>query len=57
MPDTLLDITVPCAPYGEIAELLTDWYGELSDWITFPMPDDPTRDAAAAEVIARLQSG
>jgi len=57
VPDALVDAIVPCAPYGEIAELLTDWYGELSDWITFPMPDDPTCDAEAAEVIARLKAG
>jgi probable F420-dependent oxidoreductase len=56
VPDALVDVTVPCARYAEIDGVLTDWYGELSDWITFPMPDDPTCDAAAAEVIARLKS-
>ncbi len=57
VPDSLLDATVPSAPYAEIAELLEDWYGELSDWITFPMPDDPACDTAAAKVISRLRSG
>ncbi len=56
IPDTLLDATVPSAPYDEIAEVLAEWYGEMSDWITFPMPDDPTLDPKAAEVIARLKS-
>ncbi|MGE4605183.1 MAG: TIGR03617 family F420-dependent LLM class oxidoreductase [Myxococcota bacterium] len=57
VPDSLVDATVPSAPYAEIAERLTDWYGELSDWITFPMPDDPACDDAAADVITRLKSG
>jgi probable F420-dependent oxidoreductase len=57
IPDTLLDATVPSAPYPQIAGLLEEWYGDISDWITFPMPDDPAYDDDAARVIARLRAG
>ena len=56
VPDALVDATIPSAPYAQIAEVLVDWYGDLSQWITFPMPADPTWDGAAADVIARLKT-
>jgi probable F420-dependent oxidoreductase len=55
IPDSLLDATVPTAPYEEIAETLKQWYGGLSDWITFPVPGDPSWDADAASVLERLR--
>ncbi len=55
MTDEMLDTFVPAAPYGEVADVLRDRYGELSDWITFPMPADPARDAACREAIAALK--
>jgi probable F420-dependent oxidoreductase len=53
--DAMLDAFAPSAPYAEIADVLQDWYGDLTDWITFPMPADPAHDADAAPVIARLR--
>ena len=41
----------------EIADVLAEWYDELTDWLTFPMPADPARDRDAAAVIARLREG
>ena len=55
--DPMLDTFAPTGRYGEIADVLTEWYAGLTDWITFPMPDDPGRDADAARVIARLREG
>lgn len=55
IPDDLLDATVPSAPYAQIAETLKQWYGELSDWITFPVPDDPGWDREAARALERLR--
>ena len=55
MTDEMLDTFVPTAPYGEVADVLRDRYGELSDWITFPMPADPARDAACRKAIAALK--
>ena len=55
--DEMLDVFVPTAPYGEIADVLRERYAELSDWITFPMPDDPARDASARKAITALQQG
>jgi len=56
IPDGLVDAIVPSAPYAEIADVLIEWYGDLSDWITFPMPPDPACDGAAAQVIAQLKA-
>jgi alkanesulfonate monooxygenase SsuD/methylene tetrahydromethanopterin reductase-like flavin-dependent oxidoreductase (luciferase family) len=56
IPEALLDATVPSAPYPEIAATLEAWYRELSDWITFPMPDDPSWDSEASLVVARLRA-
>jgi probable F420-dependent oxidoreductase len=55
--DDLLDAVVPAAPYGEIEAVLRDWYGATTDWLSFPMPDDPRHDAAVARAIDRLRGG
>lgn len=54
--DEMLDAFVPQGTYDEIAQVLQDWYGDLTSWLTFPMPADPADDAAAAVVIARLRA-
>ena len=53
--EDMLDAFVPTAPYGEIADLLRERYEELSDWITFPMPGDPSEDSEVAKVIRALK--
>ena len=53
--EAMLDAFAPSAAYGEIAELLGEWYGGLTGWIPFPVPADPGHDAEAARAIARLQ--
>jgi probable F420-dependent oxidoreductase len=53
--DEMLDTFAPTGSYDEIADVLRDWYADLTDWITFPMPADPAQDADAARVIARLR--
>jgi probable F420-dependent oxidoreductase len=55
--DEMLATLAPSGTYDQIVDVLREWYAGLTDWITFPMPDDPTHDAAAAEVIAALRSG
>ncbi len=55
--DAMLDAFVPSAPYGEIAAVLREWYGGLSDWIAFPMPEDAADDGAAAAAVAELRGG
>jgi probable F420-dependent oxidoreductase len=54
--DEMLDSFVPQGTYDEIVEILQEWYGKLTNWITFPMPEDPGDDAAAAAVIERLRA-
>lgn len=54
--DEMVETFAPVGSYATIADTLRSWYGELSDWITFPMPDDPAEDPAAARVIADLRS-
>jgi len=53
--DDMLDAFVPTAPYDAIADRLRAWYGELTDWLTFPIPSDPAHDGEAATVIAQLR--
>jgi probable F420-dependent oxidoreductase len=53
--DEVLDAFAPSGRYDEIADVLDRAYGDLTDWITFPMPDDPAQDDAAAGAIARLR--
>jgi probable F420-dependent oxidoreductase len=53
--DAMLDTFAPTGDYGEIAGVLREWYGGLTDWITFPMPADPARDADAAAAVAQLR--
>ena len=55
--DEMLGTFAPIGRYGEIADVLREWYGGLTSWITFPMPTDPTHDDQAATVIKQLQGG
>jgi len=54
--DEMLNTFVPTATYSEIPDVLRSWYGELSTRITFPMPDDPSKDPEAAKAIAKLRT-
>jgi probable F420-dependent oxidoreductase len=54
--DEMLDVFVPTAPYPDIAGVLKEWYGTLTDWIVLPMPADPSHDREVAKVVARLQA-
>jgi probable F420-dependent oxidoreductase len=53
--DAMLEAFSPTAPYAGIADLLGEWYAGLTDWITFPMPADPSHDTEAARVIGKLR--
>ena len=53
--DEMLETFVPSARYGEIPDLLRERYAALTDWLTFPMPEDPARDPEASRAIAALQ--
>ena len=55
--DEMLDVFVPCAPYCEIADVLQEWYGTLTDWIVFPLPADSRHDSRVAQVVAQLHGG
>ena len=53
--DEMLDLFVPSATYGEIADLMRERYEGLSTMINFPLPESPADDAEAAKAIAALQ--
>lgn len=53
--DAMLDALVPCGRYDEIAAVLRGCYGEAATRVTFPVPDDPADDDAAAAAIAALR--
>ena len=50
----MLDVLIPTAPYGEIADVLRERYAGLADNVSFALPDDPALDAEVARVIERL---
>ncbi len=54
--DEMLAKLVPQACYGEIADVLREWYGGLATRISFPLPADPAGDAEIAKVVARLRA-
>jgi probable F420-dependent oxidoreductase len=56
LTDEILDAFVPTAPYGEIAEVLRERYGDISDWITFPTPANSIHDTACRKAIETLRS-
>ncbi len=53
--DAMLDAFVPTGTYGEIAGVMKDAYGSITDTIALPPPTEPGDDAAFAEVLARLR--
>lgn len=52
--DDLLDKVVISGRYDEIAGKLKKNYQGVSDWITFPVPEDPKEDEATASVLRSL---
>ena len=53
--DEMLDAFSPSGRLEEIAEVMRSRYAGLTDWITFPMPEDPAGDAAVSEVLRALR--
>jgi probable F420-dependent oxidoreductase len=53
--DAMLDALVPSGAHAEIADVIASWYGDLTDWISFPPPDDAASDPEVARVVARLR--
>jgi len=53
--DDLLDKVVVSGRYDEIAGKLKNHYQNVSDWITFPIPENTAEDEATASVIKELQ--
>jgi probable F420-dependent oxidoreductase len=54
--DEMLDAFVPSGHYEEIADVLTEEFGDLADSIMISLPDDPAEDRAVAQAIERLQA-
>jgi len=54
--DEMLAKLVPQGCYGEIADVLLEWYGGLATRIAFPLPADPANDAEITKVVARLRA-
>lgn len=52
--DEMLDVLIPTAPYGEIADVLRERYASLADNVSLALPDDPALDTEVARVIQRL---
>ncbi len=55
--DEMLDAFVPSATYENVGGLLEQWYGDLTDTITFPMPEDARDDEDFRQVVAALRGG
>lgn len=57
LTDAMLDVLVPSAPFGHIAELLLERYAGLAEGICLRMPKDPSQDGAFAKVVEALRTG
>lgn len=55
LPDSVLDELTLHGTYAEMPELLTQWYAGTCDGVVLAVPDDPTHDAALAELVARCR--
>ena len=53
--DEMLNTFVPVGTYAEIADIIKQRYQGLATRITFPLPENPEHDNAAAKAIAQLQ--
>jgi hypothetical protein len=56
LTDEMLDTFVPAATYSDIPDVLRERYADISDWITFPMPQDPSKDGLCRKAIEALKS-
>ncbi|MEP5763029.1 MAG: TIGR03617 family F420-dependent LLM class oxidoreductase [Halieaceae bacterium] len=54
--DEMLEKFVPRGRYDEIAGVFKQRYGTLTQRVTFPMPEDPADDAAAAAAVREMQA-
>jgi probable F420-dependent oxidoreductase len=55
LSDEMLDVLVPTAPFGALADLLLERYADVAEAISLRIPQDPSRDAAFRKVVERLQ--
>ena len=54
--DDMLERFVPRGTYNDIASIYKERYGDLTQRITFPIPEDPKDNEFAAQAIAELKS-
>jgi probable F420-dependent oxidoreductase len=54
--DEVLAEMLPSGTYDEIADVLRERYGGVARSLTFPLPNDPAHDSAAAKVVERLHA-
>ena len=54
--DELIDALMPEGAYDRIADVILEWYGDIVDGVTFPLPQDPARDEQVGRVIEQLQA-
>ncbi len=52
--DDLLAELVPCGTYDEIAEILCQWYSDLTEAITLRMPENVSDDDGLSRLVAAL---
>ena len=53
----MIDTLMPQGTYDSIADVILEWYGDVADGVTFPLPEDRARDEQVARVIEQLQQG
>jgi probable F420-dependent oxidoreductase len=57
LSDEVLDTLVPCATFGELADLLLERFAGLGQGILVAVPPDPRDDDAFREVVAVVRAG
>ena len=53
--DDLIDALMPEGTYDRIADIILEWYGDLAEGVSFPLPDNPAHDEQVGRVIEQLQ--
>lgn len=53
--DEVIDTLVPQGTWDELPQVIAHWFGDLTDGVILPLPEDPANDTRFAETIAAVQ--
>ena len=54
--DEVIDALVPQGTWDELPNVIAQWFGNLTDGVILPLPDNPANDTRFAEVIRAVRA-